>query len=267
MKRNPSRSNGGRARTNGAPHPAPRTRGRVRIVVADDQALDRMSMVALLRTQRDFDVVGEATTSTEAVARAASLSPSVVILSLHISGTDGLEAISAIHAQEPRVHVLAVSDRGEAHCLVLHPPAARRVEALGLDASCTESTECLHLAVMHGALGAVRRDVQPEEFFEAVRAVASGIAWYGSHIAERLQHPIMPERAQALSEREMDVAALITTGRSNKEIATALDISEPTVKKHVGAILSKLGLLDRLQIGLHLARNPMVLGPHAVQRP
>src|SRR5262245_63394975 len=189
-------------RTNARPR-RPRT-PRVRILVADEQALDRTSLVGLLRTQRDFDVVGEATTAAEAVSLAGTLSPSVVVLSLHISDREGLDAIHRIHALDPPVHVLAVSDRGEAHCLVLHSPAMRRVEGLGLDASCPPSTECLHLAVMQGALGAVRRDVQPDEFFAAVRAVAAGRAWYGSHIAERLR-PIMPHApgTHALSEREM----------------------------------------------------------------
>ncbi len=278
MNRSPSRTGTRRtAKKVSSPRPASRARvsppiphpARIRILIADDQVLDRTGMVGLLHTQPDFEVVGESGTAEDTLSMVSMLHPSIVVLALHMPDADGMGLIRMIHAEHPKTHVLAVSERGEAHCLVLHPPAMRRVQALGLDGDCGPSTECLLMAVTQGALGAIRRDVQPHEFFQAVRAVASGTAWYEAGIAQRMQRPIMPgapQKNHRLSEREMDVAALITAGRSNKEIATALNISEPTVKKHVGAILSKLGLLDRLQIGLHLARNPMILGQHVLER-
>ena len=84
-----------------------------------------------------------------------------------------------------------------------------------------------------------------------------------------MRHALSPQHeshSHALSSRELDVAELISVGRSNKEIAQALGISEPTVKKHVGHILDKLGLQDRLQVGLYVARNPLVLQPNGARR-
>jgi len=95
-----------------------------------------------------------------------------------------------------------------------------------------------------------------------VRAVARGEAWYDASAALGLLSiggpNAAPRERLLLSERELEVAALISEGRSNKEISTALSISEPTVKKHVGHILEKLGMQDRLQVGLFLARNPVI---------
>ena len=118
------------------------------------------------------------------------------------------------------------------------------------------ATDCLTLAISQGAAGTLRRDAEPAELFEAVRAIASGKNWHAPGTA-------LPSAANGteagLSERELEVAALIADGLSNKEISSALKISEPTVKKHVGNILEKLGLQDRLQAGLFVARNPLTL--------
>ena len=120
-------------------------------------------------------------------------------------------------------------------------------------------TDCLQLAVSEGALGALRRDAEPEELFQAVRAVAQGNAWFEPRTAAAISRSAPPNEALALSARELEVAGLISDGRSNKEIGKALGISEPTVKKHVGHILAKLGLQDRLQIGIYIVRNPLLL--------
>ena len=125
--------------------------------------------------------------------------------------------------------------------------------------------DCLQLAVTQGAHATVRRSADPEELFRAIRAVASGSAWYDPTTVPGLirfaDASGAPARAVPLTERELEVAALIAEGQSNKEISTALRIGEPTVKKHVGRILAKLGAADRLQAGLFLARNPQILKP------
>ncbi len=131
-------------------------------------------------------------------------------------------------------------------------------------------TDCLQLAVSEGALGALRRDAEPEQLYRAVRTVAQGNAWYepgtASAMLKRALGTDLANGSRALSTRELDVAGLIADGRSNKEIARALGISEPTVKKHVGNILGKLSLQDRLQIGLHVARNPLLLRRSSARR-
>jgi NarL family two-component system response regulator LiaR len=100
--------------------------------------------------------------------------------------------------------------------------------------------------------------------FRAIRAVADGSASYDAQTAASLRSPNSNGNGanhRKLTERELEVASLIADGRSNKEISTSLEISEATVKKHVGSILGKLGFEDRLQAGLYLARNPLMFGP------
>lgn len=127
---------------------------------------------------------------------------------------------------------------------------------------CVGGTDCLELAVRDGAMGTLRRSAAPAELFQAVRAVAAGSAWLEPGTAARLAASANGGGSMAalpLSERELDVGAMIAEGRSNKEISTSLNISEPTVKKYVGRLLEKLRVEDRLQAGLYLARHPLVL--------
>jgi DNA-binding NarL/FixJ family response regulator len=147
--------------------------------------------------------------------------------------------------------------------MVLNPPRAGQVSPRENGVDCAYGTDCLQLAVFEGATGTIRRSADPEDLFRAVRTVASGKAWYESGTAASIMRHALARRGDEgqppLSQREMEVAGLISDGRSNKEISQALEISEPTVKKHVGHILTKLKLQDRLQIGLYIARNPLIL--------
>lgn len=251
------------SRSSRAPRRRPATRAQtpraqaVRIVIADSQAIDRGGLVGLLEEQRDFEVVGEAATVQEAIRQCAALEPHVLLLSLNLLGQEEQPAIPAIRAKLPALRIVALSERGAEHCLVLNPPY-RQQTAAELRLVCSVGMDCLQLAVTQGAIATVRRSADPEDLFHAIRGAARGSAWYdpttmtGILSGRRDQQP-------AFSARELEVAACIAEGQSNKEISTALGISEPTVKKHVGHILQKLGLADRLQAGLLLARNPLVL--------
>ena len=244
---------------------------RVRIVIADDLPMDRAGMAAILGSQPDFEVVGEVSSVREAATMCHDLAPSILILALRLETTEGRTPIAAVHARAPETPVLAVAERGEGHCLVLNPPGSRRTDTVSLPVACSQGTDCLQLAVAEGATGTIRRSASPEELFRAVRAVASGNAWYESGTATAIMRHALAgngagEPAAALSGRELEVAELIAAGRSNKEIGSILDISAPTVKKHVGQILTKLGLQDRLQVGLFVARNPLILRPLTKRR-
>jgi DNA-binding NarL/FixJ family response regulator len=235
---------------------------RVRIVVADSQAIDRGGLVGLLEDELDFDVVGEAATVEEAIRQCSALNPDVLVLSLNLPDQKEQAAIPAIRAVLPALRILALSERGAENCLVLNPPY-RRQTAAELRLVCAVGMDCLHLAATQGAMGTLRRSADPEELFRAIRSVAEGGAWYDPTTATGLLSTTRPNgsgggKRALFSQRELEVAALIAQGHSNKEISTALRISEPTVKKHVGHILGKLGLSDRLQAGLLLARNPVV---------
>jgi DNA-binding NarL/FixJ family response regulator len=231
---------------------------RVRIVVADSQAIDRGGLVGLLEDERDFDVVGEAATVTEAIQQCRALKADVLVLSLNLLGQERGPAIPAIRSELPALKIVALSERGVETCLVLNPPS-RQQSATAPKLACAIGVDCLQLAVTQGARATLRRSADPEDLFRAVRAVVEGHAWYDPTTTSGLLSTQQRDRGMGrLSTRELEVAAMLVEGQSNKEISTTLGISEPTVKKHIGRILEKLGLADRLQAGLFLARNPVV---------
>lgn len=237
--------------------PRPQRAPRVRLVIADSQAIDRGGLVGLLEDERDFEVVGEAATVDEAIRQCRALAADVLVLSLNLPGQKEQAAIPAIRAELPQLRIVALSERGVANCLVLNPPY-RQQTAAELNLVCAVGLDCLQLAVHQGAMATVRRSADPEDLFRAIRRVAEGGAWYDPTTASAMLTGRPETRGDEFSPRELQVAALIADGRSNKEISTVLGISEATVKKHVGHILEKLGLEDRLQAGLLLVRNPLI---------
>ena len=244
----------------------------IRVVVADHHAIDRGGMVGLLENEPDLAVVGEAATVDEALAQCRSLTPDVLVLTLNLPGQPEAGIIPHLLSKLPELRVVALSDRGTANCLVLNPPTRRRSTARPVP-YCAVGTDCLALAAVQGARATIRRDADPEELFRGIRAVASGESWYDPKTTSSIQAdagtsaPGLGRVRDTLSDRELDVAALIAEGLSNKEISTALAISEPTVKKHVGHVLTKLGLQDRLQAGLHIARHPLIVARRATAPP
>lgn len=242
---------------------SPAAPGRIRIVVADHQAIDRGGIVGLLEKERDLEVVGESATTEETVQQCRALAPDVLVLSLNLPAQDRDAAIPAIRAQLPKLRILALSERGAENCLVLNPPSRTWLKGIPLG-TCPVGIDCLQLAATQGAMATLRRSADPEDLYRALRAVARGQAWYDpTTAAGMLSASTRPNGngRRLFSDRETQVAALIAEGQSNKEISTSLKISEPTVKKHVGRILEKLGLADRLQAGLYLARNPLLFRP------
>ena len=260
-KRNAARSSGARAVRPSASHRAPVESARIRLVVADHQAIDRGGIVGLLQSTGDFVVVGESATLEETIQQCRALAPDVLVMTLNLPGQDRGAAIPAIRAELPGLRILALSERGAENCLVLNPPSRQWLAGVPLG-TCPVGIDCLQLAASQGAMATLRRSADPEDLFRAIRAVAMGQAWYDPTTAAGMlstsgSKASGPARA-LFSDRETQVAALIAEGQSNKEISASLQISEPTVKKHVGHILDKLGLSDRLQAGLFLARNPLL---------
>jgi len=227
----------------------------ISILIADDQAIDRRGMALLLTTQPDFGPIRMASTAEEAVTMCAQERPRVLIMDVRMPGPGGLDAISKITAVSPETRILAVAEHGEARCLVLNPPGRCEPFDLGEKGIRLPVTECLQVAMQRGAHGTIRRNVEPEELFRAVRVLAGGgVLHTSAPLADRSE-----TNGPWLSPRELEVAAQVTDGHSNKQIADRLSITERTVKKHIGHILRKLSLDDRLQIGLFFARNPMYL--------
>ena len=236
----------------------------IRVVVGDPHAIDRGGLVWLIDHERGLEVVGEAASVAEALQQCKALSPDVLVTSMNLPDQREEALVPLLLRKLPGLKIVALSDRGAMNCVVLNPPSRQRRTAKPVPA-CPVGTDCLALAAAQGARATVRRDADPDDLFRAIRAAAAGQSWYDTQTTANFAangsgSPAEADRFQrGLSERELDVAALLAEGLSNKEISTALAISEPTVKKHVGHILDKLGLQDRLQAGLHIARNPLIV--------
>jgi DNA-binding NarL/FixJ family response regulator len=207
----------------------------VRVLLADDQELIRRGFRMILEEQPGIAVVGEAADGDQAVRLTRELSPDVVVMDVRMPGTDGIEATRRVVAESPGTRVLVLT-------------------TFDLD-------EYAFTALRYGASGFLLKDVRPAELADAIRAVASGDAVVAPSVTRRLldqfagQLPDLRGGARApggpdlgqLTDREREVLARVAEGLSNSEIAAALFVTEATVKSHLGRILSKLGLRDRVQ--------------------
>jgi DNA-binding NarL/FixJ family response regulator len=207
----------------------------ISVLLADDQSLLRRGFRMILEAEGDITVVGEAGDGAGAVDLARRYTPDVVLMDIRMPGTDGIEATRRITADDTRVRILVLT-------------------TFDLD-------EYAFGALRAGASGFLLKDVRPGELVAAIRTVAAGDAVISPRVTRRLLEeyaqvlPLSPgQQAQrypqldALTEREREVLIAVARGLSNTEIATALYVSEATVKSHVGRILAKLGLRDRVQV-------------------
>ncbi|RKT51733.1 response regulator [Saccharothrix australiensis] len=201
----------------------------IRVLLVDDQELMRMGFRMVLGAQDDIDVVGEAGDGLDAVHMSASLRPDVVLMDVRMPVLDGVEATKRI------------TEAGTAKVLVM---------------TTFDMDEYALSALRNGASGFLLKDTPPGDLVSALRAVASGDAVVSPSVTKRLLSRFLGEGGgelrdasvlEALTEREREVLVLIAKGLSNTEIARKLFLSEATVKTHVGRILAKLELRDRVQ--------------------
>jgi two-component system, NarL family, response regulator LiaR len=209
----------------------------IRVLITDDHAIVRKGIRALLATEPDIRVVGEASNGAEAVAQARVLRPDVILMDLVMPAMDGIEATRAITA-----------DQTGARVLVLTSFAA---------------DDKVFPAIKAGALGYLLKDSGPAELVQAIHQVHRGEPSLDPSIARKvldeLTHPQKaPPTVDPLTEREVDVLRLIAQGKSNKEIADKLVVAEMTVRKHVSNILGKLHLASRTQAALYALKEGIV---------
>jgi NarL family two-component system response regulator LiaR len=203
----------------------------IRVLLTDDHAIVRKGVRALLATERDIQVVGEACSGAEALAQTEALHPDVILMDLVMPELDGIEATRQITSKLPGTRILVLTSFA--------------------------ADEKVFPAIKAGALGYLLKDSSPEELVEAIRKVHRGEPSLEASIARKvlieLSHPPkqQPLTADPLTEREFDVLRLIVKGCSNKEIALKLSVSELTVRTHVSNILSKLHLASRTQAALY----------------
>ncbi len=217
----------------------------IRILLADDQELMRMGFRMVIDSQRDLVIVGEAVNGHEAIAAVAELAPDIVLMDVRMPELDGIEATRRIVAADPRSRIIILT-------------------TFDLD-------EHTYAALRAGASGFLLKDAPPAELLAAIRAVASGDAVIAPSVTRRLlstllphlPDPAAPERAgdgvlSRLTPREREVLIEVARSHSNAEIAERLVLSEATVKTHVGRILAKLSLRDRVQIVVFAYENGLI---------
>ena len=207
--------------------------GMIRVLLADDQALIRMGFRMVLDAEADIEVVGEAADGAAAIPQAKALNPDVVLMDIRMPGVNGIEATAEItRTLDTKVLILTTFDLDE--------------YAFG--------------GLRAGASGFLLKDTRPAELIEAIRTVASGEAVVSPRITRRMLEMFagqLPSGATAsgqvdpriasLTPRETEILRLVARGMSNAEIAAELVVSATTVKTHVGSVLAKLGVRDRVQ--------------------
>jgi DNA-binding NarL/FixJ family response regulator len=215
----------------------------ISVLIVDDHPVVRRGLRVLLEVQDGIEVAGEAGDGTTALALAAELTPDVILLDLKLPGMDGLAVLAALKARGG-----PGKDGTGGDC-------ASRVLVL---TSVTEPASA-SLAVRSGAAGVLYKDVDPDALVRAIRSVHDGHLLLASEAAGNLVRAGSGWGAvaglDALTSREREVLAEIAKGRSNREIARALTVSEKTVKAHVSSVLAKLGVQDRTQAALLAVRN------------
>jgi DNA-binding NarL/FixJ family response regulator len=206
----------------------------IRLLLVADQALVREGLRSLLEAKPDLEVVGEAENGQQAVAEAIALLPDVVLMDVRMPIMDGVAATRSLHDQAPQIKVLILTTFGD--------------------------EEYVTQAMRYGAKGYLLKDTPSEELAEAIRAVQKGYTHFGPGLFEKMiAAPVVdvveaptsePPEYEELTPREQEVLRLIAAGKSNREIAEALYISERTVKNHVNSILRRLNLRDRTQAAI-----------------
>jgi len=216
----------------------------IRVLLVDDQELFRSGIAVIIGAQSDMEVVGSVGTGAEAVRAVDDLAPDVVLLDIRMPEMDGVEATRLIF--EPSRSARRT-----------RPVRVIVLTTFNLDDRAAQ-------AIRYGASGFLLKDVTPALMLEAIRVVHSGSAVLAPQdltalfAGELSGSPQVPEAYARLSEREKEIFAAVARGLSNQEIAELVFLSESTVKTHVGAILRKLGLRDRVQIVVFAHENGLV---------
>ena len=208
----------------------------ITVLVVDDHIIVRKGIRALLATEPDIEVIGEATNGREAITQTEALGPDVILMDLVMPELDGIEAIKHITDNNPQVRIVVLTSFA--------------------------TDEKVFPAIKAGALGYLLKDSAPEELIQAIRQVYQGESSLHPTIARKLlqeisrpPQPQKPPTTEPLTERELSVLKLIAQGLSNQDIADQLVISEATVRTHVSNILSKLHLASRTQAALYALRE------------
>ena len=206
----------------------------IRLLIADDHAIVRAGLRALIATEPGLELVAEASHGVEAVSKVHKLKPDVILLDMMMPRMDGLGAIEEIMKAQPNARILVLTSFAE--------------------------DDKVFPAIKAGALGYLLKDSSPQELLQAIRNVHQGEASLHPTIARKLMRELnqptnLPPTTDPLTEREVEVLRLVAQGLSNDDIAEKLVVSERTVRTHVSHILDKLHLANRTQMALYAIRE------------
>ena len=206
----------------------------IRILITDDHAIVRKGLRTLINSEAGMEVVGEAADGIEAVLKARSLQPDVILMDLVMPRQGGVESIIQIKKERPDARILVLTSFAE--------------------------EEKVFSAIKAGALGYLLKDSSPEQLVQAIHDIYRGESSLHPTIALKLIREIsrpadLPPTEDPLTEREVEVLKLVAQGLTNQEIAEALFISERTVGNHIGSMLNKLHLANRTQVALYALRK------------
>jgi DNA-binding NarL/FixJ family response regulator len=210
----------------------------IRILIADDHHVVRRGLAFFLKTQKDIEIIGEAGNGKEAVELARTLKPDLILMDLVMPEMDGIQATKMIKTEMAEIKIMMLTSFSDQDHVI---PA---LEA--------------------GASGYQLKDIEPDELIKCIRKIMSGENQLHpkatSHLLANLSNKESNEKnsLEQLTKRELDVLKEIARGKSNKEIASTLFITEKTVKTHVSNLLAKLELADRTQAALFAVKNQLV---------
>ncbi|WP_414482626.1 response regulator [Limnochorda sp.] len=211
----------------------------IRILIVDDHEVVRIGLRSLLERIGQFEVVGEAASAQEAIELARSRKPDVVVMDIRMPDGSGIEACRAIRSENEAIKVIMLT-------------------------SYTDD-EAIFASVMAGASGYVLKQIGSHELVEAIRTVAAGGSLLDPSITgkvlERMRGMTREQQHEKLTDQELRILRLIADGRTNKEIAEALYLSEKTVRNYVSSILSKLNLSNRAEAAAYAVRRHLLDEP------
>ena len=207
---------------------------KIRIFIADDHAIVREGLRALLATEPSLELVGEASDGLQAVSKVQTLRPDVILLDMVMPHMDGLEAIVEIKKSWPEAKIIVLTSFSD--------------------------DEKVFSAIRNGALGYLLKESSPQDLLQAIHSVARGEGFLSPSIASKVmreinQSPKLPPTKDPLTEREVEILQLVAQGLTNDEIAEKLVVSEKTVRTHVSHILAKLQLANRTLAALYALKE------------
>ncbi|HCB49146.1 MAG: LuxR family transcriptional regulator [Anaerolineae bacterium SG8_19] len=206
----------------------------IRVFLADDHAVVRAGIEALIGTEKGMTVVGTAADGEEAVARVADLNPDVILLDIQMPKKNGIEAIAEIKERDPRARILVLTSFSD--------------------------EDKVFAAIKAGAVGYILKDASPHQLLRAIHYIHEGKSSLDPEIALKVIHELnkpseLPPTEEPLTEREVEILQLVARGLSNQQISEELIISERTARTHISNILAKLHLANRTQAALYALRQ------------